>query len=163
MTPTPDLFQMAYRMLEEVWDRLRRLASANVVTTEKEIQQIERKTDQLMDRIVAADSPTLITAYENQIRKLEQTKLRLREEAARHARPLPDFGRTYRTAMEFLGNPWKLWESGGIEDKRLVLRLAFANKLSYVRNSGYRTRLSLPFQMLAAISPVGSGMVVVAV
>jgi hypothetical protein len=53
--------------------------------------------------------------------------------------PLPNFDEAYRTALEFLGKPHKLWESGGYADKRTVLKLAFSTRISYCRNLGFRT------------------------
>jgi hypothetical protein len=39
------------------------------------------------------------------------------------------------------------------EDKRMVLKLAFADNLTYVRNAGFRTaNLALPFKALADFS-----------
>ena len=62
--------------------------------------------------------------------------------------------------MEFLANPWKLWDSGQLRDRQTVLKLVFADKLRYTRESGYRTAdLSLPFKMLNDFSAAKSGMV----
>ena len=66
---------------------------------------IERKSEQIMDRIVEADSPTLITAYEKKIRQLEEEKIRLDENIAKCGRPLQSFDETFQTAMKFLENP----------------------------------------------------------
>lgn len=154
MVPARDLFLMVYQMLEDLWNHLRALNGRNVAEAKQELAQIERKTEQLMERIVEADSPTLIAAYETQIKKLERRKLCLSDDIARSGQPATGFKETYRTAMEFLANPSKLWASERLEDKRLVLRLAFAGKLPYLRNEGYRTaETTLPFKVLAAISP----------
>lgn len=56
--------------------------------------QIERKTGQLMERLVETASPTLVTAYETQIKKLEQRKLCLRDDIARHGQPATGFKET---------------------------------------------------------------------
>ena len=154
MVPARDLFLMVYQMLEDLWDHLRTLTSRNVAEAKQELAQIERKTEQLVGRIIEADSPTLIAAYENQIKKLERRKLCLSDDIARSGQPTTGFKETYRTAMEFLANPSKLWASERLEDKRLVLRLAFSDKLPYLKNEGYRTaKTTLPFKVLAAISP----------
>jgi len=44
----------------------------------------------------------------------------------------------------------KLWVSERLEDKRTVLKLAFAERLAYTRNEGFRTAVpALPFKVLA--------------
>jgi hypothetical protein len=61
-------------------------------------------------------------------------------------RPQRGFNESVRTALDFLGNPRKLWDSERIEHKRTVLKLAFGDRLAYVRNEGFRTaNLALPF------------------
>lgn len=117
-----------------------------------EIKQAERKIDQLVERILASDSGTLITAYENQVRKLEEQKAGLSDKASRCGRPLASFEDTFRTGFEFLASPYKLWSSDRLEDKRMVLRLAFAGRISYQHIDGIRTAdLSLPFKALAGL------------
>ncbi|MEX2615249.1 MAG: type IV secretory system conjugative DNA transfer family protein [Alphaproteobacteria bacterium] len=54
--------------------------------------------------------------------------------------------------LEFLANPCKLWHSERFEHKRTVLRLAFAERLAYCRNKGYRTpETTLPFKVLGGL------------
>ena len=73
--------------------------------------------------------------------------------------PLRSFDETLRTALDFLGEPHKLWASERIEDKRAVLKLAFAGRLAYNGNEGFRTaNPSFPFKMLESISPSNMGM-----
>src|SRR5690242_19105493 len=48
--------------------------------------------------------------------------------------------------------PWTLWTSPRLEDKRAVLKLAFADQLVHVRNEGFRTaNLTLPFEVLSGL------------
>ena len=94
----------------------------------------------------------MITAYENRIQKLEEEKLVIRERMANAKRPARDFETTVRTALGFLASPWNLWRSERLEDKRTVLKLAFAQRLAYQRVEGFRTAdLSLPFRVLTQI------------
>lgn len=71
------------------------------------------------------------------------------ENIANCGKPVRGFDESFRTAMAFLANPWKLWASEALEDKRAVLKLAFADRLAYVRNEGFRTaETTLPFKVL---------------
>ncbi len=90
-------------------------------------------------------------AYETRIHKLEEQKIIVSEKIANCGRPVRGFEETLRTSLNFLGNPLKLWVSERLEDKRAVLKLAFADKLAYVRKEGFRTpNLTLPFKALAS-------------
>jgi site-specific DNA recombinase len=63
---------------------------------------------------------------------------------------LRSFDETLRTSLDFLAIPWNLWASERLEHEKAVLKLAFADRLAYVRNDGFRTpNLALPFKVLA--------------
>ena len=65
----------------------------------------------------------------------------------------------FEPAMTFLASPWKIWVKGSFEMRRLVLRLAFAERISYNRQTGLRTpTLALPFKALQAIECGNSAM-----
>jgi Putative transposase len=83
--------------------------------------------------------PSIVTAYEKRIRELEQRKIVLAERIANCGRPLRDFDESLRTSLDFLRNPWNLWNSERLESKRAVLKLAFAGRLAYTRNDGFGT------------------------
>lgn len=62
----------------------------------------------------------------------------------------PSVKRNLRTSLDFLADPWNLWASERLEHKKAVLKLAFVDRLAYVRNEGFRTpALALPFKVLA--------------
>jgi two-component system, OmpR family, response regulator len=75
-------------------------------------------------------------------------------------KPMKSFGETYRTAFGFLSSPCNIWKSDRIEDRRAVLKLAFADRLPYVRGEGYRTaKISMLFKLLGDVQMLERGMV----
>lgn len=84
-----------------------------------------------MDRVVESDRAALVRAYERKIEEIEIQKAVLLERIAACGRPLRSFDETFRTAIEYLGNPRKLWNSNFLADKRAVLKLTFAERLVY--------------------------------
>ncbi|MEW7986881.1 MAG: recombinase family protein, partial [Candidatus Thiodiazotropha sp.] len=153
LQPTKGLVELAGRMFKELWDHRLRGQQAHKQGLKNDVQNITRQIDQLLDRIVDAESPTVIAAYEKRINKLEQDKLVIAEKTATTGKPVRGFDGSFRTALDFLANPWKLWNSDRLEDKRAVLKLTFADRLGYVRNEGFRTaKTTLPFKVLGDIS-----------
>ena len=152
LTPSPKLFDLARAMFAKAWDQRLQAASTRSAKARADLARLERKTDQMMDRLVEADSPTLISAYEAKIRTMEEEKAVLREQARRKSsEPAHSFEDTYRTALSFLANPLYLWENGPLYLKRMVLRMAFGGKLAYCRETGYRTAdIALPFRLFGA-------------
>jgi site-specific DNA recombinase len=153
LAPSQDLIALASHIFRDLWDQ--RVASENAAkhSMKAELSQIDRKLNQLLDRIVDADSETVIKAYEKRVQEFESQKLLLSEKIANCGRPLPDYDETFRTAMEFLASPCKLWASERLEDRRAVLKLAFADNMAYVPKKGFRTaEFSLPFRALQDFS-----------
>ncbi len=94
----------------------------------------------------------MISAYESEVRILQGQKIALREKVQNFGQPLGTFDETYRTALEFIANPYNLWISDLFEDKRKVLKLVFEERLRYTRNVGLRTpALSLPFCLIGQL------------
>lgn len=148
LKPSPELFETAQELLRELWDARVAASTGDRLNLIEEVKQIEKQIEQLVDRIVATTSPTVIAAYENRLSALEARKAETAEKIANCGRPLVDFDTTHRTALGFLENPYLTWLYGSFEQKRAVLRMAFPMRLSYQRNSGFRTaEAAIPFRI----------------
>ena len=122
-------------------------------TMAAELSQIDRKIEQLLGRIVDVESDTVVRAYDKGVQEFEARKLILAEKTANHGRPIKGYDESFRTSLEFLANPYKLWASERFEDTRAVLKLAFVGHLLYQRNKGFRTpEIALPFKTLDGFS-----------
>lgn len=152
LTPSERTFQIARAMFKQAWDM--RLAQAKQATTalKSEIVKRDRQIEQLLDRIVDATSTASISAYERRVAKLERDKLLTSEKLAQKPGPQRPFDEMFELACEFLSSPWNIWERGPINGRRMVLKLAFAERPAYDRNQGFRTpKTTLPFKLLGDI------------
>ena len=149
LKPSPKLFYLALDIFDGLWKDRQEQAKGQTKTVKQQISLIDRKVGQFLDRIVEADNPILIDTYEDKIRDLQEEKVYLSEKVRNCDRPLGSFEDNFRTAIEFLGNPQKLWDSGKVEDQRMLIRLAFLDKIAYDRNQGFRTAaFAQPFSLL---------------
>lgn len=81
----------------------------------------------------------------------------MKEKIANCGRPLSDFDTTYRTAMQFLENPCKIWTYGDLADKRATLKLTFEHRIRYNRNKGFRTaEAAVPFRIFNGLDGLDS-------
>ena len=113
--------------------------------------KIEQQTDKLLERIVDVESQTVLGALEKRVTALETDMVALREKIVQTGRPMRPFAEALRTALNFLVNPCRLWESDQLEDRRALLKLAFTDRLAYTRGEGFQTlKKSMPFMALAA-------------
>ncbi len=160
LVPKRGLFEIALVILRERWDARVASGRKHLAGLQETLSDVERKVDQVLDRLVDATGTSVLAAYERRVRELEEQKALVGDRIAAESAPLASFAETYRTACAFLGNPLKLWRSGGIEGQRAVLKLAFAGRLQYARETGYRTaEFSIPFKMLGAMKMIDSEVV----
>lgn len=152
LQPSENLFRIACGMLREWWNHIGEQTQSQSRSLGKRLTETDRQIGQFLERVVEARTPSVIGAYEDRIAKLEEEKLVVRESMADAKRPKSSFDDTLRTALGFLANPWDQWVSGKLENRRTVLKLAFADRLRYARETGFRTaNLSLPFRVLGAL------------
>ena len=117
-----------------------------------DLRKTECQIEQLLDRIVESSTASVIAAYERRIANLEREKLIIIEKLQGNAFPKRGSTQQFELAFRFLENPQELWASERFEDKKLVLKLTFANRLAYCRIGGFRTpKTTLPFKALAAV------------
>lgn len=73
--------------------------------------------------------------------------------------PRRSFDDMFERACTFLASPSNLWKSPSPNVRRVVLKLAFAERLAYGRNDGFRTpKTTIPFKMLAGFETTKCGM-----
>ena len=97
----------------------------------------------------AGSAPSLASGFEG---GGERKKLVLDEQRANMGVPKHSFEELFERAILFLGSPAKLWKLGTFQQKRLVLRLTFSDRISYGPKQGLRIpKLSFPFKMFATI------------
>ncbi|SMO99741.1 hypothetical protein SAMN06265173_1605 [Thalassovita litoralis] len=118
----------------------------------RQLKDVEKQIENLLDRILDASSPSVVSAYEGRIAKLEREKILLSEKAVQVVPPKGRFEEFIELSLEFLSRPWNIYENGNLALKQTVVRLAFSEPLRYSRESGYRTtETAFPFKVLAGI------------
>lgn len=160
LRPSYSLFAYARDSFRRQWDRRAQRAKEDAASIKTELAEIERGVAQLVQRIMDSDVTPVTAVYEKKIGDLEARKALLRERAVNSHKPTHDFMAGFRTALAFFANPQKLWLSGRFDLRRIVLKLAFADRIVYARNEGFRTAVtSLPFTLLSCSGSGGGGLV----
>jgi len=145
-------FHWSTQMFKAAWDTRHQLIAQGENTLKSELIAIDNRKAELINRIVDSKSQAVIAAYETKLEQLDQDRLVINEKLTKSSVPKERYDQFIELSMSFLANPWNLWSSGQFQLKRLVLRLAFAERIEYDWNSGYRTpKISLPFKVLGGI------------
>lgn len=152
LEPTPGLISLARAMFRRAWDQRIDVGKEAQAQARAKLSQTDKQIDGLLERIMASTNGSVIRTYEAKIAQLEKEKAILAEQAEKHTVSRGTFEEKLEPPLQFLANPWKLWETGQIDMRRLTLKLAFAGRIEYVRNEGPRTPdLALPFKALGVL------------
>ena len=156
MKPSRTMFALVQEMFKQAWGIQSENEETHRQSLASAVRDAEKKIESLLDRIVEANTASVIAAYEKRIDTLEREKLVLREQLENTARNKRPFGEMFKLTMQFLANPQKIWKTGQLEHKRTVLKLAFAGRLAaYHRKSGFQTpKISSVFRMIEGINPM---------
>ena len=153
LQPTHQLFELVRVMFKDAWDMRLKEAHTAKDAIAKQLRDVERQIEGLLDRVLDATNPSLVSAYESRITKLEREKILLTEKAEKIIPPKGRFEEFIELSLSFLSSPWNIYENGHLTLKQTVLRLAFTEPLRYSRESGYRTpETTFPFKVLAGFS-----------
>ncbi|GFE52393.1 hypothetical protein So717_41460 [Roseobacter cerasinus] len=153
LTPTQSLITLTTQMFKDAWAMRSDQAKANIAAGKRRLASIEREIEQVLARIMDTNNDTVIRAYEDKLAKLEREKVKQSDILVNQMPGKGAFDKKLELALRFLANPWKLWETGHVQARRLVLKLAFGGPIAYCRNEGARTpKISIPFKMLGGIS-----------
>ena len=154
LEPSPSLMILANAWFADLWNEMRDDLDTDRAILKEEGIRLDDLIQQLVDRILKANSTAAIEAYEKKIEALEIEKATLNEKVSKCGRAIPDFDETLRTALDFISDPKMLWNSDKLEDKRALLKLAFASPLRYERIEGFRTaEFSKPFNFFKGLIP----------
>lgn len=114
-----------------------------------EARAIRAQVERVLDRLAETENGAVIRACESRIEKPERQERILEERAVLNGKGGATFEESFELAMRFLASLWRLWASGRLDLRRLVLRLAFTEPLTYCRKEGVRTpKSTLPFRRL---------------
>ena len=153
ITPSPAKLSIAKRMFSAAWNERQDRARENAALYAQKIKELDAQVEALLSRLMEANTSTVIKAYEKKIGQIEQEKLLLAEKAEATGKPKATFEQMFELAIRFPASLWKVWETGRFDLQRLVLRLAFADRLAYCRNEGFRTpEVSFLFKVLGGES-----------
>ena len=153
MRPTAGLMATVSAMFRDIWDYRIQGYEEKRGKQKRALTSINVTISKLTDRLIETTSSSAIQAYEVKLEKLEAEKILISENLAQKQDLGQDFDKSFRTALNFLINPWNLWSSPNPDNRKTLLKLVFAAPLPYARNRGFRTaKTTSPFNVLGALA-----------
>ena len=123
VSPNANTINLMKVIMEETHrEKLKEFRSMLSLTKKQLRTQLDRK-QRLIDNIVQTTDTMLREVYEEELRKLlpeiSNTELKISQMSDTDSSLLDAVG----TAIEFISNPLKIWDEGGLEHKKLVLQV----------------------------------------
>lgn len=146
--PKEATLKLTKAILLDVWNKKLSELEVSKRNHIDEVSKIDAEITGLLTRASKATNEQVAHAYEAQVERLSNQKLLLQERLSSVAQSRIDFETALDKVFTLLKNPYIKWDRGGIDDKRLVLKLVFAEKLVYDREKGFETAvLALPLRV----------------
>lgn len=153
LQPSEGLMAAATAMFRHIWNAKEDQAKDVLRIGKRKIAALDKDIDRLLDTITSVSKASVIARYEDKIDMLEREKTKRTQELAEMAKPKGSFEEKLEPVLIFLANPFKIWASGNITLRRLVLKLAFADRIRYDRFEGARTpEIAFPFKALRGVT-----------
>lgn len=148
LRPRDTILAVVRAELLDQWEKKK----MDVATIRKERQRkldaIEKEINNYSAAIAHCSSPVVLKRIEEAIEDLEAKKLRLGGRIEKPKAGEHDFQTALDRVLDFLKNPLRMWKTGDLAQRRLVLRLVFTEPLVYDRETGFQTaRFSLPINI----------------
>jgi site-specific DNA recombinase len=152
VTPTAEALELTKALFEQRWDKKIGEVGGTSKVDEKRLISVQSEIESLSLRAAKAKNETLAEVYERQIEKLSNEQLLLAEKVEKQTITRDDFGTALDEVFGVLKSPYNYWVSGGIDDKRLALKLVFAEQAAYCSENGFGTaNLSLPVKVFELV------------
>jgi site-specific DNA recombinase len=152
MTPSETVLEIARGVITDAWKKKRSEYTSQLMDVDRDKKMIDQQIQGFMGRLLEVEDRTIVSLYENHIKELELNRQILSAQAKEMHKVDTSIEGALGTVFDFIGKPLSLWDSDDLDDKRLVLKLAFAKQLPFSKDSGFGTAAySLPFSVLRDI------------
>ena len=144
---------MTKAIIKDCWKDKKSNHAKSLVKLDRKTKELDHKIDGFMGRVLDTDDRDMIRHYEAHIKKLRMERDMVSAQAKEVYAVDTSYEGAVGTVFDFIGNPYSIWDNGDLDDKRLVMNLAFSRRLQYTRNEGFGTAgKALPFTVLGDIS-----------
>lgn len=160
MRPAEATVELLRQIVEDVWVNKKREHQRLLSSKENELDKIDKDISLLMDKYANAKDGELSEMLEDRLKTKKLEKEAVKEASEKLLSVDTSLEEALGTIIDFISNPAAMWKSGDFEEQRLVLKLAFAERLPFDKDKGFGTTgKSLPFKVLEGLRPVKSKMV----
>lgn len=145
--PKPELLKLAQAIVLDVWNKKMDIVLTSTKQTKARIKIIGEEIDNLLSRIGKSKNESIISIYEKKITNLQIEKDNLEKNVLTSTEQF-NFETALKKVIAFLRDPLENWQNGDLQQKRMVIKLVFTEKIRFNSQTGFETvNYSLPFEL----------------
>ena len=95
-------------MFEDAWNAMLQSLSASQGEMKRQLKAVKKQTENLLDGIVDAGSPSVINAYETRLAKQDREKIILGEKACSALPPKGRLKEFIELSLQFISSIWNI-------------------------------------------------------
>ncbi len=148
--PTNEMLTFSKAMLIERWNNKMAIVKNGAEKIRKEAEQVNKQIESYVSLAGAAKSNEVIKRYEEKITALENMHIQLKEELQKKEPANFDFETALTQVTNYIGFPLKIWQNGDFGNQLLLLKVLFAQPISYGIDKGFGTaNFSLTYEFIS--------------
>ncbi len=152
IAPSKKLFGTIKIMFDDIRNFRSEYLNKRTNMLNSQLIDVDHKIEKLIDLIIESKSPSVTQSFERRMKNLEHEKLLIDEKIAKSSQSTKEYSGSLRTILKFLENPYVLYNTRVLANQRAVLKLVFADNLTWLLGHGLRTiNMSLLFKDLEGI------------
>jgi site-specific DNA recombinase len=157
LKPTKGIVELTKAIMDDLYEKKRSEFNDSNKGVDKQIKRLEADIERITHRAINTKTAVMAQRYEEEAGKL----IAELEELTSMKRDSGSFDVSFGTATEevlsVLNNPVNKWDSGGLDEKGLVVRLIFNGDPKYNKNCGFGTaELSCVIRLFERIGATNS-------
>lgn len=137
LVPTESAIECFKLVAKKVWNEKTKDQHILAKDRGNEIQALEKRMNQVVERTVQVSNPNLIRRLEAEVDKIDLEIKSLQQEQIQVA--LPDFDQILDAFLAFTRTPAQYWQKCSIRSKNALFEFIFSDRLEYCPIEGFRT------------------------
>ncbi len=153
ITPRPQVLKLLKFIIKDAYQAKAEGAQTTQAAKASELSKLNDQMNKLLDEMLDKNNATIKDELRKRIESLQIKRDGLEQELKSGPR-VPNIDMIISKAVAFISSPQAIWQNGNLEQKEMVLNLAFSDRLRFKAGAGFKTaNISMPFSVLGGESP----------
>lgn len=152
ITPPREIATLTEKIFNKLWEEKKTLRNTSLHWDKNRLKDIEKQMEQLMDKILTINNPTVEREAQRRYEILNEEKNQINEKLQYDPLGDTEMVNLINDVKTILLNPLTLRDRGDHNMKKLLITVLFNGRIYYTKNQGYQTPdLSALYKLFLAL------------